>query len=94
MRNLSDHDEPAQGPTIAVKAGKLTPVLRTHCEPLAGRSTLNCPEHTPPRNLHIEMRGEAVIEAEVTAIGARRSGWYRQTSPPSGSAEDRGSNDQ
>ena len=28
----------------------LSPVLRTDCEPLAGKSTLNCLEHTPRRH--------------------------------------------
>ena len=31
-------------------AGKLSPVLRTDCEPLAGKSTLNRLEHTPRRH--------------------------------------------
>jgi hypothetical protein len=37
-------------PTFAVLAGKLKPVLRSDCEALAGKSTLNRLEHTPKRN--------------------------------------------
>jgi hypothetical protein len=39
--DLNDHDELRKDPTFAVLAGKLSPVLRTDCEPLAGKSTLN-----------------------------------------------------
>ena len=45
--DLNDHDELRKDPTFAVLAGKLSPVLRTDCEPLAGKSTLNRLEHTP-----------------------------------------------
>jgi hypothetical protein len=34
---------------LAVLAGKLSQVLRTDCEVLAGKSTLDCLEHTPRR---------------------------------------------
>src|SRR3974377_890996 len=44
-----DHHERRKDPTFAVLAGKLSPVLRTDCEPLAGKSTLNRLEHTPRR---------------------------------------------
>ena len=37
--HLNDHDELRKDPTFAVLAGKLSPVLRTDCEPLAGKST-------------------------------------------------------
>ena len=37
-------------PTFAVLAGKLSPVLRTDRELLAGNSTLNRLEHTPRRH--------------------------------------------
>ena len=47
--DLNDHDELRKDPTFAVLAGKLSPVLRTDCEPLAGKSTLNRLEHTPRR---------------------------------------------
>jgi Transposase DDE domain group 1 len=47
--DLNDHDELRKDPTFAVLAGKLSPVLRTNCEPLAGKSTLNRLEHTPRR---------------------------------------------
>ena len=50
MRTLNDHDELRKDPTFAVLAGKLSPVLRTDCEPLAGKSTLNRLEHTPRRH--------------------------------------------
>ena len=33
---LNDHDELCKGPMFAVLAGKLSPVLRTDCAPLAG----------------------------------------------------------
>ncbi|HEY1873102.1 MAG TPA: IS1380 family transposase [Steroidobacteraceae bacterium] len=48
--DLNDHDELRRDPTFAVLAGKLAPVLRTDCEALAGKSTLNRLEHTPKRN--------------------------------------------
>ena len=47
--DLDDRDELRKDPTFAVLAGKLHPVLRTDCEPLAGKSTLNRLEHTPRR---------------------------------------------
>ncbi|MGH8734435.1 MAG: IS1380 family transposase, partial [Burkholderiales bacterium] len=43
------HDELRKDPTFAVLAGKLSPVLRSDCEALAGKSTLNRLEHTPKR---------------------------------------------
>src|ERR1700735_2409776 len=48
--DLNDHDELRKDPTFAVLAGKLKSVLRTDCEPLAGKSTLNRLEHTPRRH--------------------------------------------
>jgi hypothetical protein len=48
--DLNDHDELRKDPTFAVLAGKLAPVLRTDCEALAGKSTLNRLEHTPRRH--------------------------------------------
>src|ERR1700756_4866104 len=47
--DLNDHDELRKDPTFAVLAGKLAPVLRTDCEALAGKSTLNRLEHRPRR---------------------------------------------
>jgi hypothetical protein len=40
----------ARNPTFGVLAGKLQPVLRSDCEALAGKSTLNRLEHTPRRH--------------------------------------------
>jgi len=48
--DLNDHDELRKDRTFAVLAGKLNPVLRSDCEALAGKSTLNRLEHTPKRN--------------------------------------------
>src|SRR5580658_6119125 len=48
--DLNDHDELRKDPTFAVLARKLKPVLRSDCEPLAGKSTLNRLEHTPRRH--------------------------------------------
>jgi hypothetical protein len=48
--DLNDHDELRKDPTFAVLAGKLRPVLRSDCEALAGKSTLNRLEHTPKRH--------------------------------------------
>ena len=48
--DLNDHDELRKDPTLAVLAGKLSPVLRSDCEALAGKSTLNRIEHTPKRH--------------------------------------------
>lgn len=48
--DLNDHDELRRDPTFAVLAGKLKPVLRSDCEALAGKSTLNRLEHTPKRH--------------------------------------------
>ncbi len=48
--DLNDHDELRKDQTFAVLAGKLAPVLRTDCEALAGKSTLNRLEHMPRRH--------------------------------------------
>jgi hypothetical protein len=48
--DLNDHDELRKDPTFAALAGKLSPVLRSDCEALAGKSTLNRLEHTPKRH--------------------------------------------
>ena len=48
--DLNDHDELRKDPVFAVLAGKLKPVLRTDCAPVAGKSTLNRLEHTPKRD--------------------------------------------
>src|ERR1700735_5612038 len=48
--DLRDHDELRKDPTFTVLAGKLAPVLRSDCEALAGKSTLNRVEHTPKRH--------------------------------------------
>ena len=48
--DLNDHEELRKDPTFAVLAGKLSPVLRSDCEALAGKSTLNRLEHTPRRH--------------------------------------------
>jgi hypothetical protein len=48
--DLNDHDELRKDPTLGVLAGKLHPVLRSDCEALAGKSTLNRLEHTPKRH--------------------------------------------
>src|SRR5215475_15869378 len=48
--DLNDHDELRKAPVFAVLAGKLKPVLREDCAPVAGKSTLNRLEHTPKRN--------------------------------------------
>ena len=47
---LNDHDELRKDPAFMVLAGKLAPVLRSDCEALAGKSTLNRVEHTPKRH--------------------------------------------
>lgn len=48
--DLNDHDELRKDPTFTALAGKLAPVLRSDCEALAGKSTLNRLEHTPKRH--------------------------------------------
>src|SRR5271168_1920626 len=48
--DLLDHDELRKDLTLAALAGKLEPVLRSDCEALAGKSTLNRLEHTPKRH--------------------------------------------
>jgi hypothetical protein len=48
--DLNDHDELRKDRTFAVLAGKLNAVLRSDCEALAGKSTLNRLEHTPKRH--------------------------------------------
>src|SRR5271163_2726751 len=45
--DLLDHDELRKDLTLAVLAGKLKPVLRSDCEALAGKSTLNRLERAP-----------------------------------------------
>ena len=52
--DLNDHDELRKDPMLAVLAGKLRPVLRTDCEPLAGTSTLNRP--VPNSNSRVTSR--------------------------------------
>jgi hypothetical protein len=44
--DLNDHDELRKDPVFKTLAGKLAPVLRSDCEALAGKSTLNRVEHT------------------------------------------------
>jgi Transposase DDE domain group 1 len=61
--DLNDHDELRRDPTFAVLAGKLAPVLRTTCEALAGKSTLNRLEHGP--------RGQASKYHKIDCVGAR-----------------------
>ncbi len=39
--DLNDHDELRKDPVFKTLAGKLAPVLRSNCEALAGKSTLN-----------------------------------------------------
>jgi hypothetical protein len=48
--DLNDHDELRKDPTLTALAGKLSPVLRSDCEALAGKSTLNRVEPTPKRH--------------------------------------------
>ncbi len=48
--DLNDHDELRKDPMFAVLASKLAPVLRSDCEPVAGKSTLNRLEHMPKRH--------------------------------------------
>src|SRR6202451_97534 len=48
--DLNDHDELRKDPVFKTLAGKLAPVLRSDCEALAGKSTLNRVEHTPERH--------------------------------------------
>jgi hypothetical protein len=48
--DLNDHDELRKDPIFTTLAGKLAPVLRSDCEALAGKSTLNRVEHTPKRH--------------------------------------------
>jgi hypothetical protein len=48
--DLNDHDELRKDPIFAVLAGKLHSVLRSDCEALAGKSTLNRVEHMPKRH--------------------------------------------
>jgi hypothetical protein len=48
--DLNDHDELRKDPTFTTLAGKLSAVLRSDCEALAGKSTLNRVEHTPKRH--------------------------------------------
>ncbi len=48
--DLNDHDELRKDPTFTALAGKLAPALRSDCEALAGKSTLNRLEHTPKRH--------------------------------------------
>jgi hypothetical protein len=47
--DLLDHDELRKDPLFAVLTGKLEPKLRSDCEAVAGKSTLNRLEHVPKR---------------------------------------------
>ena len=48
--DLIDHDDLRKDPAMAVLAGKLKPTLRSDCEALAGKSTLNRLERSPKRH--------------------------------------------
>jgi hypothetical protein len=48
--DLNDHDELRKDVSFGVLAGKLHSVLRSDCEALAGKSTLNRLEHRPKRH--------------------------------------------
>jgi hypothetical protein len=48
--DLNDHDELRKEPLFAVLAGKLSAKLRSDCEAIAGKSTLNRLEHKPRRH--------------------------------------------
>ncbi len=48
--DLVDHDDLRKDPAMAVLAGKLKPTLRSDCEALAGKSTLNRLERSPKRH--------------------------------------------
>jgi hypothetical protein len=48
--DLIDHDDLRKDPAMAVLAGKLKPALRSDCEALAGKSTLNRLERSPKRH--------------------------------------------
>ena len=48
--DLNDHDALRKDPVFTALAGKLKPGLRSDCEALAGKSTLNRLEHTPKRH--------------------------------------------
>ena len=51
--DLNDHDELRKDPTFAVLAGKLTPVVRTDCEALAGPfGKLRVREHAQSSGAH------------------------------------------
>ncbi len=64
--DLNDHDELRKDPTFAVLAGKLSPVLRTDRELLAGNSSLNRLEHTPRRHASKDHK----IECDVAQVDA------------------------
>ena len=49
-KDVNDHDELRKDPTLTALTGKLRRVLRSDCEALAGKSTLNRLEHTPKRH--------------------------------------------
>jgi hypothetical protein len=48
--DVNDNDELRKDPVFKTLAGKPAPVLRSDCEALAGKSTLNRVEHTPKRH--------------------------------------------
>ena len=87
--DLNDHDELRKDPTFAVLAGKLSPMLRTDCEPLAGKSTLNRLEHTPRRHaskyhkmiatMRRSMRCWWISSSKRTTVRRARSCWISTT---------------
>lgn len=48
--DLNDPDQLRKDPVLAVRSGKLEPRLRSDCEAIAGKSTLNRLEHMPKRH--------------------------------------------
>ena len=59
--DLNDHDELRKDPAFMVLAGKLAPVLRSDCEALAGKSTLN----------RVELRRRAMARNTTRSIAIR-----------------------
>src|ERR1700689_2902495 len=53
--DLNDHDQLRKDPTFTAMAGKLEPVLRSDCEALAGKSTLNRLQHAPKREIVLDL---------------------------------------
>ena len=76
--DLNDHDELRKDPTFGVLTGKLHPVLRSDCEALAGKSTLNVRAHAQTPYSSRSITGSIVTGHRLTRCWSSFS-WRRMS---------------